>query len=133
MRNSITIILAATMLQACAVVAPAAKVLGGAVVGLQADRAINGMANGTQGGTISGDTGKARDAGSKTAALACKAYDLNPILRLYDVGHFPLVYGSEAEKAGIPDMDHCGRWAWEADQQVKNPPVVTFPQSTRKW
>lgn len=94
------------------------------VAGKPVDQAINYALGGSIHHTISGDTGAARAAGSKSAYWWCGLYELSP-LGLYDFGYFTIfgewkTLNANLGHAGQQPNDHCGRWAlYESDGYAK--------------
>lgn len=80
-------------------------------VAVPVDRAINTVTGGTAGKTISGDTARARIAGSEYAAFKCGTYIL---AAPYDHIYFTKEQLADFKNRGA--KDHCDRWAmYEAD------------------
>lgn len=69
------------------------------------DAFLNTVTGGTPGKTISGDTARARTAGSKYAEFKCATYTL--------VAPYDYVYFTQEERAYMEAKgakDHCARW-----------------------
>lgn len=90
-------------------------------VAVPVDRAVNTLTGGTAGKTISGDTARARTAGSEWASFKCDTY---AVVSWYD--HLYFTQSEFDEFRAIGASDHCARWEYyEANYRWEPFPPIT--------